>query len=45
MNNIGDLFPATRRVLTDLDGDPSVSFVARLPFGIPELVASRILRM
>ncbi|KAL6313060.1 hypothetical protein AAG906_012814 [Vitis piasezkii] len=42
MNYIRDLFPATRRVSADLGGDPSVSFVARLPFGIPESVASRI---
>ena len=42
MNNIGDFFPATRRVLANLGDDPSVSFVAQLLFGIPESVASRI---
>ena len=45
VNNIGDLFPATRRVSMDLDGDPNISFVARLPFDTPESVASHILPM
>lgn len=41
-NNIGDLFPATRQVSMDLSGNPNISFVARLPFGTLESVASCI---
>ena len=45
MNNIGDLFSTTRRISVDLDGDPNIFFMARLSFGTPESVASRILPM
>ena len=33
---------ATRQVLMDLGGDPSISFVARLSFGILESIVSHI---
>lgn len=42
VNNIGGLFPATRRVSVDLDNDPNIFFMARLPFGILDFVASLI---
>ena len=42
MNNIGDLFPATQWVSVDLGGNPSISFVAQLPFGTLKFVVSRI---
>lgn len=42
VNNIGDLFPTTRWVSVDLGDDPNISFVAQLPFGTLESVASRI---
>ena len=45
MNNIGDLFPAAPWVSIDLDGNPNISFVARLPFDNPKSVTSRIFPM
>lgn len=45
MNNMGVLFPATRRVSMDLDGDPNISFVTRLAFGTLESVVPWILPM
>ena len=45
VNNIGGLFPATRRVSVDLDNDPNIFFMARFPFGTLDFVASRILPM
>lgn len=42
MNNIRDHFMATRQVLMDLGGDPSISFVARLSFGTLESIVSHI---
>lgn len=33
---------ATRQVLMDLGGDPSISFVARLSFGTLESIVSHI---
>ena len=42
VNNIRDHFLATRQVLMDLGGDPSISFVARLSFGTLESIVSHI---
>lgn len=42
MNNIKDLFPATKQVSMDLGDDPNIFFMAQLSFGIPEFVASCI---
>lgn len=42
---MGVLFPATRRVSMDLDGDPNISFVTRLAFGTLESVVPWILPM
>lgn len=45
VNNIEDLFPATWRVLVDLDDDHNISFMAQLSFGTSESVVSPILHM
>lgn len=45
VNNIEDLFPATWRVLVDLDDDHNISFMAQLSFGTLESVISPILHM
>lgn len=39
---MSDFFPLTKRILVNLDGNPPISVVARLPFGTPESVISRI---
>lgn len=45
VHNMGVLFLVNRRVSMDLESDPSLSFVARLPFGTSDIVVSRILPM
>lgn len=45
VNNIGDLFPTTRRVSMDLSDDPNISFVDRLPFDTLEFFAACIPHM
>lgn len=45
VHNMGVLFLVSRKVSMDLKSDPSLSFVARLPFGTSDIVISRILPM
>lgn len=45
MHNMAVLFLASRWVSVDLKSDPTISFVAHLPFSTPNSVVSHILPM
>lgn len=42
---MSNFFLLTKWILVNLDGNPPISVVARLPFGTPESIISRIQQM